>query len=57
MAKKPETEEKARKKTPNKEQSERFIHTARELGVDESGVEFERLAKKIIAPSARCKSG
>jgi len=31
------------------EQSERFIETARQLGVDESGEEFER-AVKILLP-------
>jgi hypothetical protein len=31
-----------------KEQSARFIETARALGVDESGELFERVAEKII---------
>jgi hypothetical protein len=45
---------KAKPKLSNKEQSERFKEVARELGVDESGVEFERTFKKIIpAPSVR----
>ncbi len=33
-----------------KTQSERFIETARILGVDESGKEFERALKKILPP-------
>jgi hypothetical protein len=32
---------KAKPKLIDKEQSERFIETARELGVDESGQQFE----------------
>jgi hypothetical protein len=43
---KPQT---ARKMT-KAEQSERFIKTARELGVDETGEEFERLFRKIVPP-------
>ena len=34
-------------KMTKREQSERFIKTARELGVDESGKEFERLFEKV----------
>jgi hypothetical protein len=33
----------------DKEQSERFIETARELGVDESGERFERVIETIIS--------
>jgi hypothetical protein len=44
---------KAKPKLTDKEQSERFIETARELGVDESGEDFERVAEKIIRPPAR----
>ena len=40
---------KKRKKMTQTEQSERFIETARQLGVDESGEEFER-AVKILLP-------
>lgn len=40
-----------RKMTPE-EQSELFIKTARELGVDETGEEFERAFAKI-APAKR----
>lgn len=36
------------KKMTQKEQSERFKETARELGVDESGEEFDRAFKKIV---------
>ena len=55
MAQKPKAG--APKKPPGRkmtqaEQSERFIRTARELGVDETGKEFERLFKKI-APQKR----
>lgn len=34
----------------DKEQSERFIKTARELGVDESEKSFEELAEKLLPP-------
>jgi hypothetical protein len=34
----------------DKEQSERFKQTVRELGVDESGEEFERAVGKILQP-------
>jgi hypothetical protein len=40
--------QKAKPKLTDKEQSERFKETARELGVDESGEEFERAIEKII---------
>jgi hypothetical protein len=32
----------------DKEQSERFKETAREIGADESGKEFERAFKKLV---------
>ena len=55
MARKPKAlspaEPKKRKMT-QEEQSELFIRTARELGVDETGAEFER-AFKTIAPQNR----
>lgn len=35
-----------------KTQSERFIEAAREIGVDESGKEFERLFERVV-PSRR----
>jgi hypothetical protein len=47
---------KAKSKLTDKEQSERFKQTARELGVDESGADFERAVDKII-PSKRKLSG
>ena len=31
-----------------KTQRERFIEAAREIGVDESGAEFERLFKRVV---------
>lgn len=39
------------KKLTQKEQSERFIETARELDVDETGPTFERAVFAVIAPS------
>lgn len=48
---KPKTE-KGKPKLTDKEQSERFKKTARELGVDESGKEFEQTFKKIIRRSS-----
>ena len=36
------------KKMRAKEQSERFIQTARELEVDKSGQEFEKVARNIF---------
>jgi hypothetical protein len=41
---------KPKPKLTDKEQSERFKETARELGVDESGSPFEKVFKKIIRP-------
>jgi hypothetical protein len=41
---------KAKPKLTDKGQSERFIETARELGVDETGEAFESAVKKIIQP-------
>jgi len=38
---------KAKPKLTDKEQSERFKETARELGVEESGEEFERAFDKV----------
>ena len=37
----------------DKEQSERFKETARELGVDESGAEFELALSKIMPKRAK----
>jgi hypothetical protein len=39
---------KAKPKLTDKKQSERFIETARELGVDESGESFEKKFKEIV---------
>lgn len=39
---------KAKPKLSDKEQSERFIETARKLGVDESGKTFEEAFSNII---------
>jgi hypothetical protein len=36
-----------------KEQFKRFMKTAREIGVDESGKEFERAFKKVVPPKRR----
>ena len=44
---------KARPKLTDKEQSERFKETARNLGVDETGGEFESAFKRIAKPASR----
>jgi hypothetical protein len=41
---------KDRGKGTEKSQAERFIETAQEIGVDETGKEFERAMKKIAPP-------
>lgn len=38
-----------------KSQSEQFIEAARELGVDETGQEFERLFEQVVRPVHRQK--
>ena len=51
MAKKagaPRKVKRGKPKLDDKEQSERFKQTARELGVDESGEKFERAMRSII---------
>ncbi len=51
MARKPKTGPPKKAPVPKitkEEQSERFIQTARELGVDESGKEFERAIAALI---------
>jgi hypothetical protein len=49
MPRQPEGEKtKPKPKLTDKEQSERFKQTARELGVDESGEAFEKSLRKII---------
>ena len=44
---------KAKPKLTDKEQSERFKETARELGVDESGQAFESVANQILKSTKR----
>lgn len=44
----PPKKQKAKPKLSDKEQSERFIETARKLRVDESGNEFELAVSKIL---------
>ena len=44
-------------KLTDKEQSERFKQTARELGVDESGERFERTIEKLISSKTGARSG
>jgi hypothetical protein len=36
--------------TAEKSQRERFIETAREIGVDETGEEFMRLLRRVVTP-------
>ncbi len=53
MAKKagvPPTGKKGKPSVDDKEQSERFKQTARELGVDKSGKGFEQIFKRIARP-------
>lgn len=38
-------------KLSDKEQSERFKQTARDLGVDESGKSFEKIFERIVKPN------
>jgi hypothetical protein len=45
-----------RSKGEEKTQAERFIETARQIGVDETGKEFERVLSKI-APSKSHSGG
>lgn len=37
-----------KKKAPDEKQFERFIKTAREIGADETGEQFERAAREIL---------
>lgn len=48
---------KAKPKLTDKEQSERFIETARELGVDEGGDKFKRTFEKIVPVKIRRDRG
>lgn len=47
---------KPKPKLSDKEQSERFIEAARQLGLDETGEEFERDFEKIISSSRKSSS-
>lgn len=40
-----------------KEQSARFIKAAREIGLDESGKEFEKALTSLIAKTTKAKKG
>jgi len=54
MAQRPKAKPKLKgQKSTDKKQSERFIETARAIGVDETGKEFERALKKIVPAAAR----
>ncbi len=44
---------KRKEEQPEKSQRERFIETAREVEVDESGEAFERAIKKIAVKSVK----
>jgi hypothetical protein len=44
---------KAPKDKDERPQRERFIETARAIGVDETGAEFERALAKIASPKRR----
>jgi hypothetical protein len=44
----PKSKPKSKPRLSDKEQSERFKQTARELGVDESGKEFESAITEIL---------
>jgi hypothetical protein len=61
MARKPEApspaEPKKRRKMTQAEQSELFIRTARELGVDETGAEFERAFEAVVSTKRGTPSG
>jgi hypothetical protein len=47
---------KPKPKLSDKEQSERFMETAREIGVDESGEAFEKAFKRIAKSQAKPSS-
>ena len=51
MAKAAKRKPSPKPKFTDKEQSERFIETARKLGVDDAGEVFEAAFKKIIRPA------
>lgn len=50
MAKNPEPKPKPQRRLTAKEQSERFIQTAREVNVDEIAGNFDRVFEKIVPP-------
>jgi hypothetical protein len=57
MAQRPKVKRKQRRpKDTDPYQSERFIETARKLGVDESGKAFDRAFKKLVPPRQSSKS-
>ena len=49
----PPKKAKPKPKMTDKKQSERFIETARKLGVDESGKSFVQAFEKIVPPKRR----
>jgi hypothetical protein len=50
------TKQKRKPKVTDKRQFERFVETARKLGVDESEDAFDRAFRKIIAPKQAHKN-
>lgn len=47
---KPKAEPKSKPKPTDKAQFERFVETARKLGVEEVGLEFDELFMTIVPP-------
>lgn len=46
--------EKGKKPKPDdREQSQRFVETAKSLGVDESGKAFDRAVRAVVAPKPK----
>jgi hypothetical protein len=57
MARRPKDSPKRKnRKNTDKEQSERFIETARMLEADENGARFEEVFAKIVPPKRREKN-
>ena len=52
-ARKATSKAKKPKKEDQKAQSERFIEAARNLGVDESGKEFNNAMRKLVRPKKK----
>jgi hypothetical protein len=50
---KAKSKSRSKNESPEKTQGERFVETARIIGMDESGKEFERALKKIVPPARR----